>query len=437
MPLDSSPLLHEDSGYAEFAAGLDNVEENASSVDYEPTRYCFYRDFSPPQSPVHQNAPHMQLPSTPPAFCDKKVFQPLDAVNMPTYIGILTTPHSPALSSARWLLSSSPSPSQGSLLFSQEYPPDRYITQVNNTRLQDVAQMPDSDLTLDSGSASSPTPASTASYGFPSSADDSSLASLYARSVPPGDPEEPPLVRQTLIDALQGELFEGADPWRALDRILGLQPSSDFASEQTRFSVDQLRLSDARGLHAAHDRSGVGYHAPRASSAVSPRNAEIRPVEALPDTSEDADADADLLGTAGVDTNVCDSDSGDLMNVVSLAASDLALEPPVKSWHTSPIEGEDEVRLKEVLTPWSTSPVQEAVLDHEVLRCDELAKDRFTDARDHVASTQLDTAANKDDARRLIISYADPLDGPDVLSAGGDENLDGPSLFSDVDIEDD
>ncbi|KAH9926829.1 hypothetical protein B0H21DRAFT_712309 [Amylocystis lapponica] len=213
MPLDSSPPWHDDSGYAEFANDLTySGDSNAcsSAPAYEPTRYSFY-DHS--DSPV---VSHREESFSSPSMW----------------------------SSSRSMRSLHPAFADGSAL-----------------------ELRGSDFGSRSTSMS---PRSTFwSISSPSRLEGPRLAFARQLSHNFDEPHTPPAV-QSLLDAMHGELFEGSDPWTALDRILGLENTVGYPD----LSFGNLPESLAEG-----DRSGVGYHKSKANGSLRTAAAGVEAVE--------------------------------------------------------------------------------------------------------------------------------------------------------------
>lgn len=67
------------------------------------------------------------------------------------------------------------------------------------------------------------------------------------------EPRDGNVREESLYDALHGQLFEGADPWRALDGVLGLQPQQQFCVDGQTNSYDAYQ-EDVEALDPGHDQ---------------------------------------------------------------------------------------------------------------------------------------------------------------------------------------
>ncbi|KAI0925947.1 hypothetical protein AcW1_008240 [Taiwanofungus camphoratus] len=301
VSLDSSPvMLHEDSGYAEFET-LDDADGPLVSR-CELTRHSFYDQrirFDSVVSPTIGDSPEQFLGCT--------------DINSST-IGSLGSSGSIRLSR----VSVSPcsefwSPSSPSHL---ELPPSCLPRRTLKDSLRPSTELPDNDDCIPKGRRLGPAviesglavadkdhqmanhssqhlelyttqdSSSVLSVGHPFGASPRSLMNgEYSRSsesqirlcdnypvmhppflvsdnhdmvaaVPGTSPAE-----EKLLDALHGQLFEGADPWTALDKLLGLDSqsalhcTSNFPPHQSQHSGVQ----SSPELSIVNDQSGVGY----------------------------------------------------------------------------------------------------------------------------------------------------------------------------------
>ncbi|OBZ72445.1 hypothetical protein A0H81_07853 [Grifola frondosa] len=76
-------------------------------------------------------------------------------------------------------------------------------------------------------------------------------------------------IEQPLIEALQGQLFEGADPWRAIDKLLDLEATSQLCTDASEDAASSTHRCQSVGsaFLAMNGRSGVGHAAARADAS--------------------------------------------------------------------------------------------------------------------------------------------------------------------------
>ncbi|OCH95429.1 hypothetical protein OBBRIDRAFT_883983 [Obba rivulosa] len=337
MPLDSSPVanrgIHEDSGYAEFVFASEMVEERLHPQDHKPTRYSFYSN-SMSSSPLARSHPGtasrmIMLPGTSKvgslglrstySSSTSQSDRRLPALSLSLLASGATVGHilgTPSHDDVPDIAIRAPEDVDGVTAdfsyLTQTTPPAAYPDSMASDSIESILSMSDAvHPTLES--ASTATTSSVPTYAYDGSSEvegDASTPSPESSAIT-GSREEP-RVEQTLYDALNGRLFEGADPWDGLNDILDLErcpePTSD-TNEPRPIAITSI-LDPALNVlwPATLGRRGVGYTPKRVESspvdcsASSPlqRAAESKSGEVIPKATSDFLLDSQLDPPVGV-----------------------------------------------------------------------------------------------------------------------------------------